>query len=108
LSETRDILTGVIAGRAGSFGDAVRDLRTGLWFTAEIEPVMDIEANVLLGRDARESCVFHVVDRAAAELIGMQDVLGAIGEKFSVLRRSDNPASPQVDFGVMKLSEKDT
>jgi hypothetical protein len=108
LSETRDILTGVIAGRAGSFGDAVRDLRTGKWFTAEIEPVMDIEANVLLGRDARESCVFHVADRAAAAGIQMQDVLLAIGEKFSVLRRSDNPGSPQVDFGVMKLSEKDT
>ena len=108
MSETRDILTGVIAGRAGSFGDAVRDLRTGLWFTAEIEPVMDIEANVLLGRDARESCVFHVADRTAAAGIQMQDVLGAIGEKFTVLRRSDNPGSPQVDFGVMKLSEKDT
>ena len=107
MSETRDILTGVIAGRACSFGDAVRDLRTGLSFTAEIEPVMDIEANVLLGRDARESCVFHVVDRDAAAAIEMQDVLAAIGEKFTVLRRSDNPASPQVDFGCMKLSDRD-
>jgi hypothetical protein len=107
VSETRAILADVIADRAPSFGDAVRDLRTGILFTAEIEEVADIESNMLLGRDARESVIFHVSDRAAAAGIDQDDTLSAIGATFSVLRRTDNPASPQVDFGAMKITEKD-
>src|ERR1017187_5315642 len=107
VSENRNVLSAVITERASSFGDPVRNLRSGRRFTAEIEAVQDIEANVLLGRDARESCIFHVADRAVARGILMQDELEALGERFSVLRRTDNPASPQVEFGLMKLSEKD-
>lgn len=107
MSETRDTLAAVLAGRASVFGDPVRNLRSGTWLTAELEAVADIEANVLLGRDARESVIFHVGDRAAASGILLNDVLAALGEKFRVLRRTDNPANPQVDFGTMKLSDQD-
>ena len=103
MSENRDILTAVIADRAPSFGDAVRNLRSGLWLTAEIEQVMDIESNMLLGRDARESVIFHVADREAAAGIEQGDAMAALGARWEVLRRTDNPASPQVDFGAMKV-----
>jgi hypothetical protein len=97
----------VIAERQPTFGDAVVDATSGAKFTAEVEPVMDIESNMLLGRDARESVIFHVADRGAAVAVKMSDVLQALCGEFIVIRRSDNPASPQVDFGAMKVSDKD-
>ena len=107
MSEVRDVLTGVVAERESSFGDPVKDLRTGRTFNAEIETIMDIESNMLLGRDARESVIFHVRDRQAAACIRQGDILAALLGEFTVLRRTDNPASPQVDFGAMKVVEED-
>lgn len=107
MSEIREILRDVIAGRAGTFGDTVVHGRTGTRFSAEIEEVSDIESNMLLGRDARESVIFHVADRRVAGLVGLNDEIEALGETFRVLRRTDNPSSPQVDFGAMKVTGKD-
>lgn len=101
------MLAAVVTTRGPWFADAVRNLRSGRTLTAEIEPVLDVEANVLLGRDARESVIFHVADRGEAAGIELNDTLAALGEKFRVLRRTDNPASPLVDFGAMKLTELD-
>ena len=107
MSETLDIISSVVAEREPTFGDHVTNLTTGKRFIAEIEAVQDIESNMLLGRDARESVVFHVASRVAAQQVSQGDVLQALGNRFSVLRRTDNPASPQVDFGAMLLTEYD-
>lgn len=107
MSEIRETLAGVLTERAPSFSDPVRNLRTGTRFQAELEPVLDLEANVLLGRDARESVIFHVTDPAAGAAIRLNDVLEAVGGKFRVLRRTDNPANLQMDFGTMKVTSDD-
>lgn len=105
MSEVRDTLATTIADRQPAFGDLVTNVRTRSRFYAECEPVADIEANVMLGRDARESVLFHIADRAAAAGIQLGDELLALGTEFQVLRRTDNPASLQVEFGAMKITE---
>lgn len=104
-------LKAAVASRAPSFGDQVKNLRTGRIFTAEIEAVADIEANVVLGRDARESEMFHVERRFCGAgrpgEMRLNDELSALGERFVVLRESDNPAKAQVEYGAMRLTEKD-
>lgn len=105
MSEILNILTQVVDARAPTFADTVKLQRTGATFLAEIEPITDIEANVLLGRDARESVQFHVASRPAAAALLLNDVIEALGEQFKVLRRSDNPGQVMVTFGAMKLVE---
>lgn len=111
MSEARDIISEVVSDRQKWSGDSVQNLTTGLFFTAEIEPVSDMELNTELGRDARESVLMHVVDREAAAELNLADevemTLLGIVTRFLVVRRSDNPADPQVEFGLMKLTEKD-
>lgn len=105
MSELRSILAEVIADRAPSFADVVTHSSGSL--SAEIEEVQDIEANVLLGRDPRESVIFHIQDRGGTSAIAINDTLMALGQTFRVLRRTDNPVSNQVDFGAMKITDKD-
>jgi hypothetical protein len=107
VSELRNIVADTIADRAGSFGDVVKNVRTDRPFVAEIQAVADMELNETLGRDARESVTFHILDRLAASEIVLGDELTAIGSRFRILRRSDNPVSAQVEFGAMKITEKD-
>lgn len=108
MSELRSILTETIAERETLFGDSVVNVRTNRAFTAEIQPIADMELNSALGRDPRESVTFHIRDRASAAEIVLGDFLTALGERFKVLRRSDNPVMAQVEFGCMKITAKDT
>lgn len=85
-------------------GDRVKNLTTGEVFTAEILPVADKELNTALGRDARESDTFYVSNRPMAAKLNIGDLVEAIGHKFRLLSRSDNPADPQVKFGAEKLN----
>jgi len=107
VSEIRKIIAAAITDRQKSFGDAVVNLRTRRAFTAEIQEIADIELNAAMGRDARESVTFHISDKVAAAEILLNDLLSALGATFKVLRRSDNPASTQIEFGAMKLTAKD-
>lgn len=108
MSETRDILTDVVADRESVFGDSVKNLRTGQSFQAEIQAVSDMELNAALGRDPRESVTLHVRDDASSAGILLNDIVTALGSRFRILRRSDNPLSIQTEFGAMKVTAKDT
>lgn len=83
--------------------DLVTNLRSGKIFNAKIEPVVELELDTDLGRDARESDNFHVRDRAAAADIRKGDQLLALGSKFEVLRRKDDPATLHIEFRAMRL-----
>jgi len=108
MSLTRSILAGAIADREMLFGDAVTNTRTGRKFFAEIQPIADMELNAALGRDAREAVTFHIRDKVAAAEINLNDQITVDGlGKFTILRRSDNPISSQVEFGAMKITDKD-
>jgi hypothetical protein len=76
-------------------------------FMAEIQPVADMALNVALGKDPRESVTFHVLNAVAAAGINIGDIIFAIDGKFRILRRSDNPIGVQVEFGAMKVTDKD-
>lgn len=106
MSLTRDIIAATIAARAPIFSDDVT-LADGSVVSAELEPIADMELNSAMGRDPRESDTMHVSDRTVAARIVMGAIVTALGNRFKVLRRSDNPTSPQVDFGLMKLTDKD-
>ena len=110
MSEIRATIGDVLADRETVFGDAVTNLRTGLKFVAEIEEVADIALNTELGRDPRENTIFHVRSKLAADGIRAGDRLSALGAAFLVLAgaRTDNPVSLQVDFGCMKITNKDS
>lgn len=68
----------------------------------------NIDLATELGHDPRESMILHVPDRYEASLL-------KVGDKLTVLffgqpamlqitaRRTDNPSSPLVDFGCMKV-----
>ena len=107
MSEIRDILADVVGDREDTFSDPVKNLRLGTSFLAEIEFVTDMELNGVLGRDPRESVKFHVRDQSGSDAINLNDILLALGVRFKVLRRSDNPTNQQVEFGAMKVTNKD-
>jgi hypothetical protein len=107
MSELRDIVTDSIADRESVFGDAMVNVRTTRNFMAEIQPIADMELNATLGRDPREAVTFHVRDLVAAAEIQLGDLITAIGSTFKILRRSNNPVSAQVEFGAMKMTNKD-
>ena len=107
MSEIRSIIADVIADREATFGDAATNDRTKRNFTAEIEPIADMEMNEALGRDKREAVLFHIRDRAAADELVTGDTVSTLFGKFKILRRSNNPISLQVEFGAMKVTNKD-
>ena len=107
MSLIRDIIGDVIADRENIFGDNITLMRTGETFTAEVQPIADTFLNTEMGRDARETVTIHVRNLRVASKILMQDILKIGNDKFKVLRRSNNPISVQVEFGVMKTTEKD-
>jgi len=108
MSEIRNIITDTLQDREVTFGDDCVALRTSTYFKAEIEPVADMELNVTLGRDPRESVIFHIRDRVVSATLNLNDLVTALGNTFRILRRSDNPISTQVDFGAMKITNKDS
>jgi predicted trehalose synthase len=112
MSEFRDVLQHIVSDREPGTVELCRNLKTGAAFTAEVEEIQDTELNTELGRDAREGVLMHVSDReVAAAILAQQSVaIFLYGEwvTFKVLRRKNNPANPQVEFGLMKLTEKDS
>lgn len=110
MSEFRDVLNGVVSERQSFTGDVVRNLRTGVEFTAEIEGIEDVALNAELGRDPREAVLVHVQDRAVS--INMNDKLefDSPGGKVTlkVVRRKDNPEAIQIEYGCMKWTDKDS
>ena len=111
MSESRDILADVVDERQVWSGDTLTNLTTGKAFQGELEQVPDIEASEMLGRDARESILLHVGRVIASDIkLGTRisgTLLGA-AVLLKVLRRSDNPTDPQVEFGMMKLTDQDS
>jgi len=112
MSEFRDAVRDVISDRECGTAELCRNLRNGRRFAGEIQEIEDAELNVEMGRDARERVLMFVSDRArAAEILPQQQIeIPLYGQltKFTVLRRKDNPASPQVEFGLMKWTDKDS
>lgn len=110
MSEALNILNDIVADRLDYTGDLLTNQRTGLTFRAEVEPIQDIELNTELGRDARESVTIHVFDWTAD--LKLNDLVSAtlMGEActLKLLRRTANPASPMIDFGCQKMTDKDT
>jgi hypothetical protein len=113
VSEFRDAIQDIVADRECGTGEVCRNLVTGATFFAEVQEIEDVELNTELGRDARERLLMYVRDRAQAAAIrlgqGIEISLYAVLTKFTVVRRKDNPATPQVEFGLMKfVPEVDT
>lgn len=112
MSELRDAVRDVIADRESGTAELCRNLNNGRTFQGEFEEIQDMELNTDLGRDAREQALLHVSDRARAmEIVAQQQVavmLFGQWAKFTVTRRKDNPGDPQVEFGLVKLTEKDS
>lgn len=106
MSEFHDIIADVVSDRRSSTTTRVVNLRTGLEFRAEVEPVADMILNTELGRDARESVLLHVARDEAEQLAKKDDVefvlFGQL-ERHRILRRSYNAANPLVEFGCMKI-----
>ena len=111
MSEARDIIGAVVSERENWTAETCKNLADGTTFNAEVEQIQDIELNVALGRDARESVTIHVLNQTAADGLTMNGFVSiqlyGRWQKFQVLRRSNNPASPQVEFGLMKVLPKD-
>jgi hypothetical protein len=107
MSETSEVLSDIVADRQSFTGDQVKNLRTGKTFTAEIEEIQEIDLNTELGRDARETVLVLISDRTTAADQSLNDQLQftRYGQtwKCKILRREDNPAKPQVEFGCMKI-----
>lgn len=111
MSELLDNLADIVDDRAPGTSCLVVNLATGDKFNAEIEMVQDIEINDALGRDSRESVLMHVRNRISASKLNIGGIvqipLLGRNEKFAILRRTDNPADPQIEFGLMKQTDKD-
>lgn len=111
MSILRNVIQDSVAVRQSWTGEAVTHLRTNTQFIAEYEERQDIELNAELGRDARESALLHVSDRAAAALLIQNDLLTislyGTAYRFRVLSRTDNPGSPLVEFSLQKITAKD-
>jgi hypothetical protein len=107
MSEFRDIHRAIVTDREPGTVENCVNLDTGSGFLAEVAEIQDIELNEALGRDPREQIMIYVSDRTAAAAIKLggkvQISLYGINQKFLVVRRKDNPSSPQVEFGLAKL-----
>ena len=107
MSEALEILRDIVDDRAPGTTDPVINLRTGLTFRAEIEPLSDLDLVTELGRDSRASHYFHVGDRAADIAAG--DKVTALNAMFQILvgPAPDNAANPLRRFLAMQLTGKD-
>jgi hypothetical protein len=113
MSEITNILESVVAERQAWTSDPVQNLRTGAWFTAELEMVDPLIVQAELGEDAREVVCLHVYDDQQAAGIQSQDKVKfrLFGQSvtYRVVKRRDNAASVQTDFWAMQIvSGKDT
>jgi hypothetical protein len=112
MSEFRDTQRNIVAEREAGSVEQCKNLTDGTLFNAEVEEVQDIELNTEFGRDAREQVTIHVSDKVAAEKLMSQEFVAVnlygVWERFRIVRRKRNPASPQTDFGLMYVTDKDS
>lgn len=111
MSDLRDTLADIVNERETFTGEFCKNLVDGSRFTGEFEDGQPIELREAMGRDKRESAILHVTDDAAAEkLIDQQKIqvlLYGAWNNFKIIGRTRNGGSPQVDFSLMILTEKD-
>jgi hypothetical protein len=103
MSEIHDIIGEVVAGRAPWTSDPVRNLRTGAWFTAEIDGSPDaVLVMTELGEDAREIVMLNVTSDEQAAGIQSQDrvefTLFGKKSQVQIIKRRQNPATVQAQF----------
>lgn len=112
MSELRDVILAVVQERAPIFGDTVKNLRTGLSFNAEIEPIDALIAQTELGEDYRDVVILHVLSNEDAAGINSQDFVQfsqfGVTVKFRIIKRRNNPTNPQADFWAYQWTEKDS
>ncbi len=112
MNELRAALADVVAERIAFTSDPCVNLRTGLTFLAEIEPVDPLIVATELGEDPREVVIVHVTDTQDAAGINDQDQiqmnLGQGNVVYQVVKRRNNAANLQVDFWCRQVTNLDT
>lgn len=107
MSELRDIILSAVNDRYAFTAETCKNLNNGGTFQAEFQEIADIELNTELGRDPREAVLMNVVSDADAAKINIGTIIQVsmfgTTTKLQVLRRSNNPASPHTEFGLMQL-----
>jgi hypothetical protein len=102
MSESRDLLFAVVNERQTFTGESCRNLVNGNSFTAEFEEITDLQLLTDLGLDMREAGMLHISDRAASDAIVPQQSIAiklrGVVTTWKILKRTNNPASPQADF----------
>lgn len=112
MGEQHQHAADLVEDRSGYTTDPVRNLRTGLTFTAEIDGSPDaMTVMTELGEDYRNVILLHVTDDDEATGINAGDkvqfkLFGKISTA-QILKRRDNPANVQNDFWAMQLTAKD-
>jgi hypothetical protein len=113
MGEQHQAAADFVADRAGFTTDPVQNLRTGLFFRAEIDGSPDaLLVASELGEDYRNVILLHVNDDNDAAGIHDQDkvkftLFGRISTA-TIIKRRDNPANPQIEFWAMQLTGLDT
>jgi len=117
VSELNSTLARIVTDRqafTADRGEILTGEHAGEFISAEIEEISDLELNTELGRDPREAYTLHVVNRAEAARLQANDrvrfTIRGLNLTLAILagRRQDTLYSPQVKFGCMKITEKDT
>ena len=112
MSEVSDIIGDIVDDRAPGTTTPVLNLNTGRTFAAEIDGNVDpVVILSELGEDIREATLLHVTNDADAAAISENDLVrftlyGATTVN-RVIKRRNNPGSPQTDFWVTRKTEKD-
>jgi hypothetical protein len=103
MGEQHDIAENLVSDRATATTDPVRNLRTGAWFTAEIDGSPDaVLVMTELGEDAREIVMLNVTSDEQAAGIQSQDrvefTLFGKKSRVQIIKRRQNPATVQAQF----------
>lgn len=112
MAEQHDIMADVVADRASATTDPVRNLRTGVVFTAEIDGSPDaLTIASELGEDYRNIVMIHVTSDDEAAGINQTDLiqftLFGRTTRARILKRRDNPANVQNEFWAECQTAKD-
>lgn len=112
MAEHHEIISDIIADRASSTTDLVRNLNTGLVFYAEIDGSPDaLIVATELGTDYRNVVLLHVTSDKEASQINETDIvtfkLFGRNARAQILKRRDSAANPQSDFWAQQLTPKD-
>jgi hypothetical protein len=105
VSEIHDIIGATVDDRASVTTDPIINQRTGATFYAEIESNPDVALDAELGKDLREQVVLHVHD-AGADIKAQDRVTFTLFGQlvtFQIIERSNNPASPFVEYRAKKI-----